>query len=81
MRANPAVAKVMPYNNVTLDCFDGLRNFNQIRDGVFDGGYAFNDIPAGDYIVEAMTPLPATNCLKKKIKMWILARHQNPHQI
>jgi hypothetical protein len=23
------------------DCFDGLRNFNQVRDGVFDGGYAF----------------------------------------
>lgn len=22
-------------------CFDGLRNFNQIREGVFDGGYAF----------------------------------------
>jgi hypothetical protein len=25
------------------DCFDGLRNFNQIRPGVFDGGYAFAD--------------------------------------
>ncbi|MCU7846042.1 MAG: right-handed parallel beta-helix repeat-containing protein [Candidatus Thiodiazotropha sp. (ex Monitilora ramsayi)] len=24
-------------------CFDGLRNFNQIRPGVFDGGYAFNN--------------------------------------
>jgi len=24
-----------------LDCFDGIRNFNQIRPGVFDGGYAF----------------------------------------
>jgi hypothetical protein len=24
-------------------CFDGLRNFNQIRPGVFDGGYAFAD--------------------------------------
>ncbi|MFA5910617.1 MAG: Ig-like domain-containing protein [Vicinamibacterales bacterium] len=23
------------------DCFDGLRNFNQVRPGVFDGGYAF----------------------------------------
>jgi len=37
-------------------CFDGLRNFNQVRPGVFDGGYAFNDIPAGTYIVEAITP-------------------------
>ena len=24
-------------------CFDGLRNFNQVRPGVFDGGYAFAD--------------------------------------
>jgi hypothetical protein len=24
-------------------CFDGLRNFNQIRPGVFDGGFAFAD--------------------------------------
>jgi hypothetical protein len=38
------------------DCYDGLRNFNQVRPGVFDGGYAFNDIPAGTYIVEAVTP-------------------------
>lgn len=26
------------------DCYDGLRNFNQVRPGVFDGGYAFNRI-------------------------------------
>lgn len=47
------------------DCFDGLRNFNQVRPGVFDGGYAFNTIisggeeipiPAGVYVVEAVTP-------------------------
>lgn len=43
-------------NGMPTDCFDGLRNFNQIRPGVFDGGYAFNDIPAGTYIVEAVTP-------------------------
>ncbi|MCU7865244.1 MAG: hypothetical protein KZQ92_14850, partial [Candidatus Thiodiazotropha sp. (ex Lucinoma borealis)] len=24
-------------------CFDGLRNFNQVRPGVFDGGFAFNN--------------------------------------
>ena len=33
--------------NITPDedhrCFDGLRNFNQVRPGVFDGGYAFAD--------------------------------------
>jgi len=32
-----------PYSlhGVPTDCFDGLRNFNQVRPGVFDGGYAF----------------------------------------
>lgn len=34
-----------------LDCYDGLRNFNQMRPGVFDGGYAFTGIAAGNYIV------------------------------
>lgn len=30
------------------DCFDGLRNFNQVRPGVFDGGYAFDSyFPGG----------------------------------
>ncbi len=43
-------------NGELADCFDGLRNFNQVRPGVFDGGYAFNDIPSGVYIVEAVTP-------------------------
>jgi hypothetical protein len=38
------------------DCYDGLRNFNQVRPGVFDGGYAFGDIPAGTYIVEVIPP-------------------------
>ena len=34
-----------PYTPPVADnrCFDGLRNFNQIRPGVFDGGYAFAD--------------------------------------
>ena len=55
------------YNGTTFDCFDGLRNFNQVRDGVFDGGYAFNGIPAGDYIVEAVTP-PGYELLKEEDK-------------
>jgi len=48
------------------DCYDGLRNYNQVRPAVFDGGYAFDSyfpgglasgsaevpgLPAGDYIV------------------------------
>ena len=49
-------------NGVTTDCYDGLRNFNQVRPAVFDGGYAFGggagkpELPAGTYIVEAMAP-------------------------
>lgn len=33
---------------VPTDCFDGLRNFNQVRPAVFDGGYAFDSyFPGG----------------------------------
>ncbi len=43
------------------DCYDGLRNFNQVRPGVFDGGYAFGSpvggtLAAGTYIVETIPP-------------------------
>lgn len=38
------------------DAFDGLRNFNQARPGVFDGGYAFSGLEPGVYIVEAVAP-------------------------
>jgi FtsP/CotA-like multicopper oxidase with cupredoxin domain len=41
---------------ITTKCYDGIRNFNQIRPGVFDGGYAFNGIPAGKYVVEVVPP-------------------------
>lgn len=41
-RNNTPASTVVPA--ITDDrCFDGLRNFNQIRPGVFDGGYAFAD--------------------------------------
>jgi hypothetical protein len=30
-----------PTRAAATDCYDGLRNFNQLRPGVFDGGYAF----------------------------------------
>ena len=53
---DPATGQALPGTGTPTDCFDGLRNFNQVRPGVFDGGYAFNDIPAGVYIVEAITP-------------------------
>jgi len=53
---------------VPTDCYDGLRNWNQVRPGVFDGGYAFDSIidpqtsalvspiPPGRYIVEVVPP-------------------------
>ncbi len=49
------------------DCFDGLRNFNQVRPGVFDGGYIFGGIAAGDYIV-ATGDHPAYKTVKEEDK-------------
>jgi large repetitive protein len=59
----------VPSTGETLDCYDGLRNFNQVRPAVFDGGYAFGRVAGqpemptfigvegkGTYIVEAMAP-------------------------
>ncbi|MBW2147563.1 MAG: hypothetical protein JRI22_11135 [Deltaproteobacteria bacterium] len=59
-------------HGVPTDCYDGLRNFNQVRPAVFDGGYAFfsywvpyfgapgaieaEGLPLGDYVVEAIAP-------------------------
>ncbi|MFV1983408.1 MAG: JDVT-CTERM domain-containing protein [Thiohalomonadales bacterium] len=60
------VGDVYTIDGYTTDCFDGLRNFNQVRPGVFDGGYAFASyfpggmtsgslevagLPIGSYIV------------------------------
>lgn len=42
------------------DCFDGLRNFNQMRPGVFDGGYAFEGVAPATYIVAASPPRATT---------------------
>jgi large repetitive protein len=44
------------------DCAGGLRTWNQVRPGVFDGGWAFGEVggqpalPAGGYVVEAALP-------------------------
>ncbi|MBI5075236.1 MAG: putative Ig domain-containing protein [Nitrospirae bacterium] len=44
------------------ECADGFGTWNQVRPGVFDGGYAFGspvgdpDLAAGTYIVEAVMP-------------------------
>ncbi|HSV28770.1 MAG TPA: hypothetical protein VLL76_04400, partial [Candidatus Omnitrophota bacterium] len=47
------------------DCYDGLRNYNQVRPAVFDGGYAFNGIGTGTYIVEATVP-PGYSLVKEE---------------
>ncbi len=56
---------VIPYGSdagTKLDCYDGLRAFNQARPAVFDGGYAFgrvafqSELPNVDYVVEAVAP-------------------------
>ncbi|MDB5897810.1 MAG: hypothetical protein JWP41_1412 [Ramlibacter sp.] len=55
----------VPYGadaGAALDCYDGLRNWNQVRPAVFDGGYAFGSVagqanlPNVTYIVEAVAP-------------------------
>jgi hypothetical protein len=64
------------FNSVTFDCFDGMRNYNQIREGVFDGGFAFPGYDAtfepdglmpGDYIVSVSVP-PGYELLKEEDK-------------
>ena len=71
--STPTGAQGPPFivHGVPTDCYDGLRNFNQARPGVFDGGYAFDSwfpggiasgsgesdgLPAGTYIVEMVPP-------------------------
>lgn len=44
------------------DCFDGLRNFNQVRPGTYDGHYRIltdnqgHPLPPGEYVVEFFAP-------------------------
>jgi hypothetical protein len=45
------VGEVFAVDGTPTDCFDGIRNFNQVRPGVFDGGYAFDGLANGNYIV------------------------------
>ncbi len=71
----PAGCQGTPFvsNSVTTDCYDGLRNFNQMRPAVFDGGYAFGgpagkpELVAGTYIVEAIAP-PGYETVKEQDK-------------
>lgn len=61
----PGDAYQVPYGEdagQALDCYDGLRNWNQVRPAVFDGGYGFgsvagqSNLPNVKYVVEAVAP-------------------------
>lgn len=61
----PGAGYAIPYGTdagAVLDCYDGLRNWNQVRPAVFDGGYAFGSVagqanlPNVKYVVEAVAP-------------------------
>ena len=44
-------------NGDATRCFDGVRNWEQVRPGaLFDGGYAFGDLEPGAYVVEVVLP-------------------------
>jgi len=66
---------VFSFQGNTTDCFDGLRNWNQVRPGLFDGGYAFGtaatgdprSLPSGVYVVEAVPP-PGYEIVKEEDK-------------
>ena len=45
-----------PHGVPAAECFDNFGTWNQTRPGVFDGGYAFNDLPRGRYIVRVDPP-------------------------
>ena len=70
------VGDTFTFNGLDLDCFDGMRNYNQIREGIFDGGYAFagfdpvhsaDGLMPGNYIVATATP-PGYVLLKEEDK-------------
>jgi len=47
------------------DCLEVPINLRQIKDGVFDGGFAFEGVPAGAYIVE-LAPLAHYRQIKEE---------------
>lgn len=45
------------FRGVETDCYDGLRNWNQVRPGVFDGGYAFGpELSVSEHSVGGVAP-------------------------
>jgi hypothetical protein len=68
-------AFTLPGVTPPTNCFDGLRNWNQVRPALFDGGYAFGFAANGDptsllsgiYIVETVPP-PGYELVKEEDK-------------
>ena len=64
---------LMIHGEQVRDCIDNFRSWNQMRPGVFDGGYLFDLTPSGDpippgyYIIEAVTP-PGYELVKEEDK-------------
>ncbi|MCF8128866.1 MAG: hypothetical protein K9N10_10150 [Deltaproteobacteria bacterium] len=45
------------HGQTVQECADSFGTWNQVRPGIFDGGYAFDDIDMGTYIVEVVPPI------------------------
>ncbi|MBY0430042.1 MAG: hypothetical protein K2Q10_02505, partial [Rhodospirillales bacterium] len=60
-------------NGKLLDCYDGLRVYNQVRPGVYDGAYAFSQTASGEklrngfHVVEVVPP-PGYEIVKEEDK-------------
>jgi len=57
---DPFTTETLGVENIDR-CYDGWRNWNQVRPGTFDGGYAFgaseeDRLPPGTYVVEVVPP-------------------------
>jgi large repetitive protein len=48
---------VTPEGTPIQSCYDGMRNYNQVRGAVYDGGYAFVGLTPGNYIVQVIPPV------------------------
>jgi uncharacterized repeat protein (TIGR01451 family) len=69
-----------------VDCAETYRTFNQLRPGVFDGGYSFQSIPGypniprGAYIVETPPP-PGYDTVKEEDKNVLNGEPPNPNML
>ena len=61
------------FRDVATDCYDGMRMWNQVRPGVFDGGYAFDAVcdagleTDGTCLAAETSPMPAAQYIVEVI--------------